>query len=490
MSSLLLPLLLPLLLITACLPYAVHRSTLESNHKTNGTRRYAPPTVADMYAYQDDDELYAYAQAANSSESERPSAVRNSESNTNKDAGDLYNSSLAYIEHPLVKKWIKYFTVKEHARFQRFLNRGEYYRSYIQSELQEHGLPTDLYYLAMIESGFVNNARSKAYAVGIWQFMRRTGAFHGLLIDSFIDQRMDVVASTAAAISYLQDLNRVYQSWWLAIASYNSGEVRVLRAVMRRDTRDFFELIEKRVLPEETVNYVPKFIAAMHIGRHYRHYGFELKSERVFALQRFNLYRVPPQTRLAEIAAETNCSLKALKSHNVSVRRGVVHPTKHINVRIPVDCRSLTTAQRKKFEQQSKKRLLAYRRQEIKGRYRVRRGDSLYSLARRFNTSVRSLLLANNLTSSRIYAGQLLKIVGRSSNSEKMASKRHRDLAKQMAAADRADSGRVIQHRVRRGESLYRIAKKYDVSVKQLKRTNNLRKSRIYPGQIIKVINL
>lgn len=468
-----------LLLLVGCMPYSAMRVAQEPIPPA--------PTVADMYAYQDDDDLYAYAQTANAHESaqeltqkaDRESAKITASSGDD----DLYNSALAYIEHPLVKKWIDYFTYKEHARFQRFLNRGEYYRSYIQSELHEHGLPIDLYYLAMIESGFVNNARSKAYAVGIWQFMRRTGAFHGLLIDSFIDQRMDVVASTAAAISYLQDLYRVYQSWWLAIASYNSGEVRVLRAIMRRDTRDFFQMIEKKVLPRETVNYVPKFIAAMHIGRYYQHYGFEIKNDKVFALQRFRNYKVPPQTRLAEIATASNCALKVLKSHNVYVRRGLVHPTKHISVRIPSACREITVAQRKRFDAQSKKRLLAYRRQEIKGRYRVRRGDSLYSLARRFNTSVRALSLANNLSSSRIYIGQLLKISG----SKGLSNKKHRDLAKRAAIAD---SGKVIRHKVKRGDSLYRIAKKYNISIKHLKRTNKLRKSRIYPGQIIKIVNL
>lgn len=410
-----------------------------------------------------------------------PSAVaetqtKPAESATPAPVSDLFMHALAYTEHPLVKKWLHYFTVREHARFQRFLNRGEYYRNFIERQLETHDLPKELYYLAMIESGFRTQARSRAQAVGIWQFMPRTGKHYGLRVDSYLDERMDPVRATAAAISYLQDLYRVYQSWWLAIASYNSGEVRVLRAIMKRNTRDFFELVEQKVLPAETINYVPKFIAAMYIAANRERFGFTLTQERTFSEQDFHLYRTPPHVYLREVAHKAGCSVKQIKTHNPAVRRMLVHPRHVVELRLPSACSALDEARQKTLASLSKKRLRSWRAREVKGRYRVRHGDSLYAIARRFKTSVRALRLANNLSGSRIYAGQLLQIAAMHNS-------------KSLSAHQRATDGLagVIKHRVRRGDSLYRIARKYNTSIRSIKRINNLKRSNIYPGQIIKI---
>lgn len=385
----------------------------------------------------------------------------------------LFTRSLAYTEHPLVQKWLHYFTVREHARFQRFLDRGEYYRSFIEAQLEANALPKELYYLAMIESGFRNRARSRAQAVGIWQFMPRTGRHYGLRVDSYVDERMDPVRSTAAAISYLQDLYRVYQSWWLAIASYNSGEVRVLRAIMNKNTRDFFELVEKRVLPSETINYVPKFIAAMYIAANRERFGFTLAATHDFAKQEFSTYRAPARVYLREIAKKAGCSIKNIKEHNPAVRRQLLHPRLAVTLRLPAACADLSAARQQALAALSKQRRQAWQRRAVKGQYRVQQGDSLYAIARRFKTSVRALRLANNLHSSRIYAGQMLQIVALRGN---------------RAAAPATDRlAGVIRHRVRRGDSLYRIARKYNTSIRNIKRINKLTKSSIYPGQIIKI---
>ena len=390
-------------------------------------------------------------------------------------AFDLFTHALVHTEHPLVKKWLYYFTVREHERFQRFLNRGEYYRSFIEQQLEAHALPKELYYLAMIESGFRNRARSRARAVGIWQFMPRTGRHYGLRVDGYLDERMDPVRSTAAAISYLQDLYRVYQSWWLAIASYNSGEVRVLRAIMQRNTRDFFELIEQKVLPAETINYVPKFIAAMYIAANRVRFGFTLTQAHRFAPQDFHIYRTPPHVYVREIAHKAGCSVKQIREHNPAVRRMLVHPRHTVELRLPAECEALTEARQQTLAALSKKRVRSWQAREVKGRYRVRHGDSLYAIARRFNTSVRALRLANNLSGSRIYAGQLLQI----------AAGRNKSVLQRKRVAHGLAG--VIEHRVRRGDSLYRIARKYNTSIRSIKRINNLKQSNIYPGQIIRI---
>ena len=384
---------------------------------------------------------------------------------------DLYSKSLIHIDHRLVKKWIRYFTKQEFDRFQRFLDRGEYYRVYIEDQLASHSMPQELYYLAMIESGFRNRARSRAHAVGIWQFMRGTARNYGLLVDGYIDQRMDPVASTSAAISYLQDLHRVYQSWWLAIAAYNSGEVRVLRAIMHRNTRDFFELIERRVLPRETVNYVPKFIAAMYVAKHHRRFGFRLNTTRDFDPQSMPIYRVPPFIHLREVAKRSGCSLRKLKKDNPYIIHSVVHPTRSIAIRLPDGCRKISHGDNRRLIAESRARFKSYRNRKYKGMYRVRAGDTLSSIARKFKTSVKALKLANNLRSDRIRPKQRLYV-----SPPRAVVTRHR-----------GRTGRVINYRVRAGDSLYTIAQKHRTSVNRLKRDNKLRGDTIHPRQTIRI---
>lgn len=383
-------------------------------------------------------------------------------------ADDLYSKSLVHIDHRLVQKWIRYFTKNEFNRFQRFLDRGEYYRVYIEDQLASHSMPQELYYLAMIESGFRNRARSRAHAVGIWQFMRGTARNYGLLVDGYIDQRMDPVAATSAAISYLQDLYRVYQSWWLAIAAYNSGEVRVLRAIMHRNTRDFFELIERRVLPRETVNYVPKFIAAMYVAKHHRRFGFRLNTTRDFDPQSRPIYRVPPFIHLREVARRSGCKLSDLKKDNPYIIHSIVHPTRAIAIRLPDGCRKIGHSDNRRLLTESRIRLKSYRNRKHKGMYRIRSGDTLSSIARRFKTSVKALKLANNLRSDRIRVGQRLYV-----SPPRSAIVRRR--------------GRLIEYRVRPGDSLYTIAQKHRTSVSKIKRDNKLKGITIHPRQTIKI---
>lgn len=151
-----------------------------------------------------------------------------------------------------VQVWIEYFTTRDKERFQRFLDRGQPYRDVVENTLEENDLPAELYYLAMIESGFRTNALSHAKAVGVWQFIPGTARRYGLRIDRHVDERRDPIRATEAAAKYLRDLYNVFGSWHLAMAAYNAGEIRVLRAVFKGRTRNFWELIEAKTLPRVT----------------------------------------------------------------------------------------------------------------------------------------------------------------------------------------------------------------------------------------------
>jgi hypothetical protein len=175
-----------------------------------------------------------------------------------------------------VEKWIDYFTGKGRGHFEKYLERSEYFIPFLKPILRNAKAPEDLVYLAMIESGFNNNARSNARAVGAWQFIPATGRRYGLDVNWWVDERRDVEKSTIAAIQYLKELNVMFGSWHLAAAAYNAGEAKIQRAIGKYKTRDFWELSDKKrkYLKPETKNYVPKLFAAAIICKNRKFFGF------------------------------------------------------------------------------------------------------------------------------------------------------------------------------------------------------------------------
>ncbi|MHB8069889.1 MAG: lytic transglycosylase domain-containing protein [Desulfobaccales bacterium] len=203
---------------------------------------------------------------------------------------DSYRSSLPESETPIsdesvkfdvpvhvnkeVKNYLVYFSTDRKKVMQRWLSRAPQYLPMIKGIFQEYGLPEDLAYLAMIESGFNPNARSSAGAVGMWQFIKGTGRRYGLVIDNHVDERLNPEKSTRAAAKYLLDLYKRFGSWYLAAASYNCGEMRVQRELGKSNNRNFWELSANKCLPNETKNYVPQMIAATIIAKNPQKFGF------------------------------------------------------------------------------------------------------------------------------------------------------------------------------------------------------------------------
>jgi hypothetical protein len=173
-----------------------------------------------------------------------------------------------------VEKWIDYFTGKGRKHMVKYLERSEHFIPFIRPLLRQYGLPEDLVYLAMIESGFNNHARSFAKAVGPWQFISATGKRYGLSVNWWVDERRDTRKSTLSAAQYLKDLYGMFNSWELAAASYNAGEAKLARAVRRYGTADFWALTRHRFLRPETRDYVPKIIAAALVAKNRTQFGF------------------------------------------------------------------------------------------------------------------------------------------------------------------------------------------------------------------------
>lgn len=364
-----------------------------------------------------------------------------------------------------VERWIEYFTVKDAERFRRFMERGQKYKAMITAVLKDQGIPTEIFYQAMIESGFATHATSHASAVGVWQFIRETGRRYGLRVDHYVDERRDPMRATIAAALYLKDLYNVFQSWYLAMAAYNAGEGRILGAIMRAKTRDFWEMVRMRALPSETMNYIPKFLAATTIGHNPERYGFnDVGAETMPTLASV---AVPSPVRLTDVAKTTGIPLAALKEANPHLLRGITPPgVATYRLWIP---KPQVEAVENQLEQLAELRLKGISAKRLashsSGRnrpetYMVRRGDTLGRIAGAYGISVAALKKINGLKSSKLLVGQRLKLWSEAN---------------------------YRSYRVRRGDNLSAIARRFNVSVGHIKKVNRLTRDRVYVGQVLKV---
>lgn len=233
-----------------------------------------------------------------------------------------------------VSQWITYYQVKGKKWFPNWLQRSYQYMPFIQRELKESGLPTDLAYMVMIESGFAFNATSVADAVGPWQFIEATGSRYGLQKNWWLDERRDLMKSTRAAIRYLKDLYSEFGSWYLVAASYNMGENGLRRQINKHGTKDYWALIRKNAIPKETQDYVPKILAAMLIAKAPNLYGFRgLEEMDEFS---YDVVVVPGGTDLDQLADHLGITRKALKDLNAELVLGYIprQVSKHM-IRVP-----------------------------------------------------------------------------------------------------------------------------------------------------------
>lgn len=373
----------------------------------------------------------------------------------------------------LVQKWVNYFQGRGRPHMERYLSRLGRYESYMTDILVAEGLPRELIYVALIESGFSTHARSHASAVGYWQFIRSTGRGYGLVVNSMVDERKNPRRATEAAAQYFKALYNVFGSWPLALASYNAGENRVMRSIMRNYNRDFWHLALTKQLPNETSNYVPKFIAAARIGHNPEKYGFNhVVPMPGLAYETIELKQGVSMSLMAKNLGVSTSTLRdlnpAFNTDFVPIYRG-----NSTEFKVPEGLKDKALAAANISA--TKHRYVA---QEDAESHRVRSGDSLYRIARRYGTTVAALQRHNNLSNrSIIRPGMNIKIPGKgmTSNTYSQASR---------SAATTSASKRY--HKIRRGETLYGIAKKYGVGLSALAQANNMTvRTRVQAGASI-----
>lgn len=378
------------------------------------------------------------------------------------------HKAIPLVMNKYVKQEIKNFQTRERRFFLDSYKRSGRYRQEIVKALSDAGLPEELSWLPLIESGFKVRALSRARALGLWQFIPSTGYKFGLKRDVWIDERLDPEKSTKAAIAYMNELHKIFGDWTTVLAAYNCGEGTVLKAIRRQRINyldNFWDLYSK--LPMETARYVPRFLATLHIIKNPEKYGFKLP--KVDPSYRFERVKLDRQLSLGTVAVALGISPKVLKDLNPELRYSVT-PDEEYELRVPAGKASILLAKLDSLKVWSPPHRYVLR-------HRVRRGETLSVIAKRYGSSVRAIMMANNLHSKHfIRAGKLLKVpVGK----RKVASLHRGERQKGLLPG-----GRYV---VQKGDSLWLIARRFRVSTNTLRRINNLSSNCIYVGQILKI---
>lgn len=376
--------------------------------------------------------------------------------------------------NPHVQKEIDYLT--KGTFFKEAFKRSGRYRPFIIAEFKKAGLPVELTWLPLIESGFRVDALSSARALGLWQFIPSTGYKFGLKRDRFVDERLDPRKSTMAAIAYLKELHQIFGDWSTVLAAYNCGEGRVLQVIRSQNVNyldNFWDLFER--LPYETARYVPRFLATLHIVKNPEKYGIDdLEPEDSPAFETISISR---QVCLSDVAAAIGTRTATLKALNPELRQGVL-PDNDYELKIPPGKKSLLAA---KLHQLPNFKLPPPPPKVSVAYHRVKPGESLSHVAKRYGVSVKTIMRANRLSKKNfIVAGKILKIPVSSAAQNTVSVSR-----KQPSTSDR--SVRTATYVVRSGDSLWNIARKFGTTTKEILRINRLGSARLSIGQLLKV---
>ncbi len=376
-------------------------------------------------------------------------------------------ADLLKVQHSKVDRWVEYFTGRGRRHYQVWLDRKAEVDSLLSAILVEEGLPTDLVYLAMIESGFSTRAVSSASAVGPWQFMAGTARAYDLRISWWEDERRDLVKATRAASAYLRDLYDEFGDWALVLAAYNSGEGRVRRQLRLNGHDNYWDYR----LPRQTVEYVPKFIAAARIGSDPELYEFTVRDPDPL---QWDEVRVDDATDLGLVAKCAEADEAVVARLNPSLLRRATPPgAKQYPVRVPVGTADVAGKALRRIPADKR---LTWRKHE------VQRGETLGHIAARWGTSVRAVQEANTLgRSTLIHPGdQLLIPMPRdlSDEARKRAARAGRYVPPQ--------GYERVTYKVRKGDTLGAIARRLGVSISHLKRVNGIKDpNRLQIGQTI-----
>jgi len=367
-----------------------------------------------------------------------------------------------------VKTEINLFSIgREKKFFIESYKRSGKYRPYIVEALKKAGLPVELSWLPLIESGFKVNAFSKARALGLWQFIASTGYKFGLKRNTYIDERLDPLKSTAAAVAYFQELHQIFGDWSTVLAAYNCGESRVLRVIRKQNINyldNFWDLYER--LPRETARFVPRFLATLHIVKNPKKYG--LDKIQIDAPLEFETIDISKPAHLKTIAKAIGLSTNVLRGLNPELRFQIL-PADNYTLRVPPGKGGELIAKLEEIPASiPPSRRFVY--------HKIKPGETLSTISRRYRVSMHRIARANNINKRHyIIAGKTLKIPQRSiilSRSKKDTTPTYEN---------------IFTHIVKPGDSLWIIAKRYGTTTKKIRELNNLSNSNLHIRQVLKI---
>ena len=372
------------------------------------------------------------------------------------------HKAIPLVRNAHVEAEIERFKGPEREFFTASLQRSGRYRRHIVAALREAGLPEELSWLPLIESGFKVDALSRARALGLWQFIPSTGYKFGLNRDVYIDERLDPQKSTRAAIAYLKELHSIFGDWTTVLAAYNCGEGRVLRIIRSQNVNyldNFWDLYER--LPGETARYVPRFLATLHLMQNPAAYGLDkVKRDQPPPFETVTIAR---RVHLKDVARAIGVDEQTLRQINPELRYRIA-PGQDYPLRVPPGTGDALLAALDRIPVSEKP-------QRSMVHHRVRRGETLSTIARRYRTSVAAIMQANGLRrSNRIIAGRSIKVPARGS----AAAPPGKETA--------ATGGR---HAVKSGDSLWILARRYGTTVPKIQAANHLVGTRLDIGQVL-----
>jgi membrane-bound lytic murein transglycosylase D len=393
-------------------------------------------------------------------------------------------------DHPAIDGWVAYYTQKSPQSFQACLDRAQRYVKPAQEIFEQRGLPSDLIYIALVESGFSPTARSHAEALGMWQFISSTGRRFGLQQDRWLDERRHPFKSARAAADYLSFLYDTFQSWPLALAAYNAGEKRVQDALEATGLQSFWQLAENGSLPKETSDYVPKIFAAIRVIKEAKHYGFRFDPEQCTST--CATVSVPGGISLASLGDHVGLRESELERHNPELCNGATPPDRNsYPLCVPVSKQAQVATRLSKLSLSPG--------DFASVPYKVQRGDTLYSLTRKFGGTVPMLAAVNQMrVSDTLKAGKTIRIPLKGSQEIANRKALKNALTKVVAADSRkqqqsssstaADRCRLKSYKVRSGDTLWSIARRFQTSLDKVLTHNTLKQNEtLHPGRVLTI---
>lgn len=401
-----------------------------------------------------------------------------------------YKFDIPVVWNKSVATWVKFFTGRGRQYFINYTQRSGRYAPVLSKIMADQGLPRDLIYLAMAESGFQNHARSWAKAVGPWQFMPRTGKNYGLNIDWYVDERRDPLKATIAAASYLKTLHGLFGSWELAAAGYNAGEGKVARAIRMYRTKDFWGLTKGRYLRPETKNYVPKIMALAIIGKNLDVFGFnEINFEKALDYEEI---MVKGNTDLYEVSDVLELEFEELKRYNPEIVRWQIPPyLESYALRVPVGLKEAWEG----FQEKDTVIAKNYKT------YVSSKRSSIKDVSRKFKVPLEVLEELNPEfgESNAIAANTVVNLPFRDDHSltasmyadiyEKSPKRERKRNSYKRMIASQINRGRLIKNPsvyyvVKKGDSLWKVAQRTGVPMSTIIRTNGhiIKRRQILPG--------